>query len=719
MEAWENDGGETSGRPKPSEPRLPASAAVHPYFRPFLDLPLHELKGVANEFIRLAMERINIANERFEKSSLQMKEGPANRHWTIGTKVGGSRHENSAYYNQLVDDRIFAAAAMRYMGKSKPGKLKLEGGNKRMLQVLVINHWISQKLALEGNPHKMQEFYKERNNALREEMMEKYNLLSTSSDAGERLAAEKNLKKAMEILEDDAKRVSSSMEDFRDHTTPDKDIGQQMEEAGLGSLVPEEHRQGEKFEGNVDIPSTALRIFSNFLSNDIREQYARRMVDERRMRKETATEAKRKFYRDRLENEMVAIHGEGWMGGTPTEKLAMLETYELGQHGEFGRPRTPGEMPERGAGRSMTLDDIDNVRVMKLSERAEQILDQIEAEPHRASDPKLQDELRLIEDEMRTHYERAVHEARDKDLGLGKVLQNGRSIKPDSLPKGAYVRRVSDYLKEGQRGIRSGLDKLGGRLRNHLLDVAQRTVGDMEVVALTSEQMDAAVREKNLGVGTPSFYDPNTHRVFISQRVLHSADRDKILGHELAHPLTLRAAELYPGIAKKLDHMRVMLKDAYENLREPKFDAVREALDGNTQAFNNLHEFIGELYNDGGRVAQALHAIETPSELRTKWRTDTLSNAFGDVLSTIKTGLNKLLFSMSKKRLLNDATLNSLHLFDRMEDYGTYRRPSRRHEPLPYTKEPIGKAEEEVWARYHGRSMDDVLSLQPIPRRCC
>src|SRR4029077_2643949 len=120
----------------------------------------------------------------------------------------------------------------------------------------------------EGNPHKMQEFYKERNNALREEMMEKYNLLSTSTDAGERLAAEKNLKKAMEILEDDAKRVSSSMEDFQDHVTPQQDIWQQMEEAGLGSLVP---------EGKV--PDTALKIFSNFLSNDIREQYARRMVD--------------------------------------------------------------------------------------------------------------------------------------------------------------------------------------------------------------------------------------------------------------------------------------------------------------------------------------------------------------------------------------------------------------------------------------------------------
>jgi hypothetical protein len=709
LEKWEEDGEEHSGRAKPSEPKLPASAAVHPYFRPFLDLPLHELKGVANEFIRLAMERINIANERFEKSSLQMKEKNG-RHWTIGTKVGGARHESSAYYNQLVDDRIFAAAALRYMGKAKPGKLKLEGGNKRMLQVLVMNHWISQKLALEGNPHKMQEFYKERNNALREEMMEKYNLLSTSTDAGERLAAEKNLKKAMEILEDDAKRVSSSMEDFQDHVTPQQDIWQQMEEAGLGSLVP---------EGKV--PDTALKIFSNFLSNDIREQYARRMVDERRARKEKIAteraagearfaEAKRRAGIDRVEERMAAIHGEGWLGGTTAEKLAMLETYEESDYGRLGRPVTPkGEPIEPG--RPMHIDDIDSVRSMKLTERAQQILDQIETDPRKASDPKLQDELRLIEDEMRQHYENAVPEARDKDFGLGKVFQNGSDLsKHDNLPKGAYVRRVSDFLKEGQRGIRSGLDKVGGRLRNHLLDIAHRAVGDMEVVALTSEQMDMAAREKSLPGDTPSFYDPNTHRVFISQRVLHSADRDRILGHELAHPLTLRAAELYPHIAKKLDAMRVVLKDAYENLHDPRGDVARRVLDGNTQALNNLHEFVGELYNDGGRVADALHAIETPGELRTKWRTDTLSNAFGDVLSTIKTGLNKLLFSMSKKRLLNDATLNSLHLFDRMEDYGRFRRPSRTHEALPYTpKREMGNEEAQRWSSYPVHRITDVF----------
>ena len=675
-------------------------AGMKDEFKPFLSLSMNDLKQVAYAFAREAKDRIALADKRFNDASVDnWKEGHG--HWTVGRSVGWRRSEKGVHYNQLVDDKVFVSAVARYSGTAKKVSKKTDAGNRLMLQAIVMNHWISQKLALEGNTHKMREFYKERNNALREQMMEKYNVLSTSSTAGERLALEKDLEKAKEILQDDARYAEEQMEHFRNIDRPMVDFWQEMADAGLGHLMPE-----------GDVGKTALNHAMNYLSNDIREQHERDAVAERRARIEDQKSAVRRRASEALEKKMFEIHGEGWLGATARDKETMLDTYIEGDRGKLGRPTTPkGEPVEPG--RPMVPDDLEKgfreqldyvehgkplspegraYRLNMLMERSDQIMDEIEADPKRANDPRVTDELRLLENEVRRHYEDAVPEAKNNEFGIGRVLENGTDLsKPENLPRGAYVRRVSDYLQEGKRGIRSGLDRVEGKLRNHLLDVAQRTVGDMEVVALTAEQMDMAAREKNLPGDTPSFYDPNSHRVFISQRVLHGADRDRILGHELAHPLTLRAAEMFPGIAKKLNEQLQLLRDAYYKPSDRAHGDVHRALDGNTQALDNIHEFVGELYNDGGRVAQALHAIETPSDLRKAWRTDTLANAFGDVLATIKNGLNKLLFQSSKKRLLNDATLNSLHLFDRLEAAGMYTPPHGRYEALPFTPPTHGK----------------------------
>ena len=689
-------------------------------FKPYLSLSMHDLKQTAYAFVREAKDRIALADKRFNDASIEnWKEGHG--HWTVGRSVGWRRSEKGVHYNQLVDDKVFIAAVARYSGTAKKVSKKTDAGNRLMLQAIVMNHWISQKLALEGNTHKMREFYKERNNALREAMMEKFNVLSTSSTAGERLALEKDLERAKEILQDDARYAEEQMEHFRNLDRPMVDFWQEMADAGLGHLMPE-----------GDVAKQALTSAMNYLSNDIREQWERDAVAERRARIEDQKSAVRRRASDALERKMTEIHGEGWLGATARDKETMLDTYILGNRGEYGRPTTPRGMGPHEPGRPIVPDDLEKgfreqmdyiehgkplspegraYRLNMLMERSDQIMDEIEADPKRASDPRVTDELRLLENEVRRHYEDAVPEAKDKEFGIGRVLENGVDLsKPGNLPRGAYVRRVSDYLKEGQRGIRSGLDRVEGKLRNHLLDVAQRTVGDMEVVALTAEQMDMAAREKGLPGDTPSFYDPNSHRVFISQRTLHGADRDRVLGHELAHPLTLRAAEMFPGIAKKLNEQLQLLRDAFYKPSDRAHGEVHRALDGHTQALDNIHEFIGELYNDGGRVAQALHAIETPGDLRKAWRTDTLANAFGDVLATIKNGLHKLLFQSSKKRLLNDATLNSLHLFDRLEAAGMYTPPHGRYEALPYKpKREMGNEEAQRWSSYPVHRIADVF----------
>lgn len=752
-------------------------------FRPFLNLSMADLKNVAFEFVRLAEQRIAVANARFQKASQQSKDNKG-RFWSIGASVGLKHHATGhEFYNQLVDDRIFRNAVLRYSGADK-GSKRFGTGNKEMLQMLVQQHWMGQVYALQGRPSMMRNFYIERVNLVREQIMDKYNMMSLDAPAGERVALDKELRKALDVLDRNTSEINEHYTDPR-HLVEDPntvDFWQALEEANLERLLPPS-----------DVPSTGNRIFSNFLSNDIREQYARRNIEARRkglnhespaafekrmwdtygegyagadketqawMREhasllpeayghadfferhgpyhpgearemvERDLEAPRQDSPDVSEKRMAELYGEGYMGADEATKARMRAEAEklppsYGKPDFFPRETSKSETDAsrrmvagdlvEGYAERIKLDPTDpaltiherELRIMKLVEEAERIRDQLDAIPLREGEvpaawrTMLADKLKFIEEEIVQHYEHAVPNITDKDYALGRVLDNGSDLsKPGALPKGAYVRRVSDFLREGARDIRSGVglgvSKIGAGLRNHLLRVAERSVGDMEVVALTSEQMRLAAEEKGLRGDTPAFYDPQTHRIFVSQDVMRSTDRARIMGHELTHPLTLRAAELFPHIARKLEQQLGLLREAHDQPRHPAHGAVRAALEGNTQALKNIHEFIGELYNDGGNVARALHAIETPAELRKKWRTDTLANAFEDVLSTIKRGLNNLFFPMSKKRLLHDATLNSMHLFERLEDLRDFAaskgqeismRPSGEHPAMPMTRD--------------------------------
>ena len=149
----------------------------------------------------------------------------------------------------------------------------------------------------------------------------------------------------------------------------------------------------------------------------------------------------------------------------------------------------------------------------------------------------------------------------------------------------------------------------------HLLKIADKAVGNMEVVALKGEQMMLAADERNLPLDTPAFYDRQTHRIIISQEALRSPDRAKIIGHEITHPLTIRAMEMFPEIRRRFEGMLDETRKAYAQPRHPAHGIVRNLLEGDPQVLRDVHEFIAQLYNDGSNLAQALHAIETPAEL--------------------------------------------------------------------------------------------------------
>jgi hypothetical protein len=173
------------------------------------------------------------------------------------------------------------------------------------------------------------------------------------------------------------------------------------------------------------------------------------------------------------------------------------------------------------------------------------------------------DEMDFITEELREHYEAANPKAKDTEYGLKQVLNNSADLTDHAnLPRGAYLRRVSDFLKPGARDIREGVKGFGNGLRKHLLKIADKAVGNMEVVALKGEQMMLAAEERGLDVNTPAFYDRNTHRILISQEALRSPDRAKIIGTR-SHPLAIRAMEMFPEIRKRFEGMLEEVREAY------------------------------------------------------------------------------------------------------------------------------------------------------------
>ena len=206
------------------------------------------------------------------------------------------------------------------------------------------------------------------------------------------------------------------------------------------------------------------------------------------------------------------------------------------------------------------------------------------------------EELKRIEDEMRTIYEKVVPFARTKEVGIRGILEPGSLRVPGALPRGAYVHRITDFTRRGNRfyGIRPGRDIPSGAIRNHFLSVADRLVGHLDVVSLTHEQMNDALLRVKLPPETPAFYDPRTDRIFITHEAMASPARGAILGHEIGHAISESGFEAFPEIKKDLDNQRRALKKAYDKNE----GRVRAILDGDTQGLDNVHEFFSHLWSN-------------------------------------------------------------------------------------------------------------------------
>jgi hypothetical protein len=288
-------------------------------------------------------------------------------------------------------------------------------------------------------------------------------------------------------------------------------------------------------------------------------------------------------------------------------------------------------------------------------------------------------ELERVENEARLHYENLNPDVREMEYGIGQVLDSASDIRQGgNLPRGAHVSRVSDFARESPAyGVQTK-----SRMVRHFLDVANKLIGDLDVVHLTDEQMNMALQEVGLPPDTPSFYHRPSDRIIVRQSDMAGADRDRLLIHEMAHPIMEAAAQnpKLQAIVKRLDEQRQALRDAFENPEHPQHADVARLLDGNDHGLADVHEFFSELWSNPD-FAKALHAVKTTSGQRDRWKTGSRESLLEATLKEIKRGLTGMFFQVSKQRLLNDSSVAALDLLQRMDDQGR-RRPYIEGEPL-------------------------------------
>lgn len=365
-------------------------------------------------------------------------------------------------------------------------------------------------------------------------------------------------------------------------------------------------------------------------------------------------------------------------------------------------PRTTGDTLEYYLSQDATPDRIDWLHTpsegpLQYPERVERLVREIE------------DEAAALQAEMRHYAEQRVPGMREREYGVRRIFDPSVDLRDTrNLPRGASVFRVADFLGLTERSIR----ETGNALRNHFFDVVEHTMGDVDVVALTNEQMYLARQLRGVDPEALAFYDVGAHRILITHEALNGPDRGRILGHEFAHPLTEVAIERFPHIGERLDAIRQMaldewLKPAQHELLGGGVSDVRRILgDIRPSALDNVHEFVAELFNDGGKLATALEqmwvspekraALETEKTLATRVQEFTRARPgerapfrqrpsvlepsrmtlMQRVLQTLQEGFRRLFTATGRlrTRALTDAVIHSMDLFQHMTELGPGKR---------------------------------------------
>ena len=249
-------------------------------------------------------------------------------------------------------------------------------------------------------------------------------------------------------------------------------------------------------------------------------------------------------------------------------------------------------------------------------------------------------------------------DARRRDREQTRVADNKKFNELLTLMK-----RVPEYSPYGVHTT--------NRTVRHFLNVANRLIGNLDVVHLTDEQMMMATRERGLPQDTPSFYDRPTDRIIVSQSAMRGVDRNSLLIHELAHPImeaAAQSAKMRP-IINRLDEQRAALQAVVDDPQHPAHDAVIGLIGRDPHGLLNVHEFFSELWSNKD-FARALHEVQISDALRDRWKTGSHETLLDATLHDIRQGLSDMFFNVSRMRLLNDSSIASLDLLRHMEEHG-------------------------------------------------
>ena len=283
---------------------------------------------------------------------------------------------------------------------------------------------------------------------------------------------------------------------------------------------------------------------------------------------------------------------------------------------------------------------------------------------------EIDDRLKALQDEARELAMRVNPWMMSNDYSVGRILdpaaeliKNGRPVK-GNLPNGAYVKSVREMVRFA-RG--KDMESRASRLRNHVLDVANRLFGQMDVVGLTNEQMMLAATKRMLPADTPSFYDPKAQRIFISHDVgrLDSPAFNRALAHEIVHPLSEVALDAFPEIAARIENVYKLFA---QQVMKGTTKAAR-LMEGREHALMNKHEFLSEFLGDDGSVQAALDTIRVTAAER-----DRIAGEKGGFVTALKRmtdllgdALRALFLREKHSTLLSDAMVHSLDLFRALE----------------------------------------------------
>lgn len=616
--------------------------------------------------VNVAKEIVGAIDKKLARAEKQYAEGKSHYSspqisWKIGRRAGEETGIWNAYLHemQLLRKDLHAVA-------NTPER-------QRSLSNHIVNYYLAERSAMRGEPMKAVNLLKSERRLLMDKYQARVNemMADPSANVGEIEKLNKLIKRFEGELQG-SEEAPASITDLI-NGLPDEDYKKMLEMDYAHAIDKVVRDDNEAEQAAIEI-NTARNLPPKVSERKL-TPYQQRMVD---------------------------LHGDGWLMLSTLEKS---QVHKTGSMPTYNVPEPERQRASRMVTRAQRLNDA----LIEIDQRGSKPLTDMELfdlhhdfraalgetpekkptfEVVQADIKRAEAELHDLSEQLRGKYETYVPDVKGHEYGLREIFNKNTDLTtPGSMPAGSFRVKVSSLVRKGDRiyGIRPD-GRPANAIRHHFYDVVHRLLGDMDVVVLTPEQMSLAAKEVAVPLDSPAFYDPKSDRIFIERSHYNSPDRAAILSHEFTHPITEEALARFPDMRSRMQKMYDQFHERFV------FDQdVRDRMQGQEQAAENVHEFLAHLWQEGSKLPEVLHDIATSEVQRDQYRTQRSSNVLVETLKAIKRGLTGMFFTVSKKRLLNDATVNSLEMFQRLEEKGRTSEGKGEARPFGGTIRQVGR----------------------------